>query len=215
MQIVIFGPPGVGKGTQAKILSSKLNIPHISTGDIIRDSVNRGTEFGNKAKEIIENGELVPDDLMGGLVKETINNLNYSEGFILDGFPRTIEQVKILENIFNELNISSPRVVVLKANDEIIVNRLAARRTCSNCGQIVNLHDIADKNICPNCGEEGTLLKRKDDDEKVVRNRLKVYRELTFPVLDFYKNKLDLIYINGTDPIDVISENIFSALNNN
>jgi len=215
MQIVLFGPPGVGKGTQAKILSSKLNIPHISTGDILRDSVNRGTELGNKAKEIIENGELVPDDLMGGLVKETINNLNYSEGFILDGFPRTIEQVKILENIFNELNISSPRVVVLKANDDIIVNRLASRRTCSNCGQIVNLNDIADKNICPNCGKERTLLKRKDDDEKVIRNRLKVYTELTFPVLDFYKNKLDLIFINGTDPIEVISKNIFTALNNN
>ena len=215
MQIVIFGPPGVGKGTQAKILSSKLNIPHISTGDILRDSVNRKTELGNKAKEIIENGELVPDDLMGKLVKETIINLNYSEGFILDGFPRTIEQVKILENIFNELNISSPRVVVLKANDDIIVNRLTSRRTCSNCGQIVNLNDIADKNICPNCGKEGTLLKRKDDDERVIRNRLKVYGELTFPVLEFYKNKLDLIYINGTDPIEVISKNIFTALNNN
>ncbi|MCK5120193.1 MAG: adenylate kinase [Candidatus Latescibacteria bacterium] len=215
MQIVIFGPPGVGKGTQAKILSSKLNIPHISTGDILRDSVNRKTELGNKAKEIIENGELVPDDLMGKLVKETIINLNYSEGFILDGFPRTIEQVKILENIFNELNISSPRVVVLKAKDDIIVNRLTSRRTCSNCGQIVNLNDIADKNICPNCGKEGTLLKRKDDDEKVIRNRLKVYGQLTFPVLEFYKNKLDLIYINGTDPIEVISKNIFTALNNN
>ena len=215
MQIVIFGPPGVGKGTQAKILSSKLNIPHISTGDILRDSVNRKTELGNKAKEIIENGELVPDDLMGKLVKETIINLNYFEGFILDGFPRTIEQVKILEIIFNELNISSPRVVVLKANDDIIVNRLTSRRTCSNCGQIVNLNDIADKNICPNCGKEGTLLKRKDDDERVIRNRLKVYGELTFPVLEFYKNKLDLIYINGTDPIEVISKNIFTALNNN
>jgi len=215
MQIILFGPPGVGKGTQAKILSSQFNIPHISTGDILRDSVNRGTELGNKAKEIIESGELVPDDLMGGLVKETINNLNYSKGFILDGFPRTIEQAKILENIFKELNISSPRVVVLKANDDIIVNRLASRRTCSNCGQIVNLNDIADKNICPNCGKEGTLVKRKDDDEKVIRNRLKVYGELTFPVLDYYKNKLDLIYINGTDPIDVIAKNISSALNNN
>jgi len=213
MQIVIFGAPGAGKGTQAKILSKKFDIPHISTGDILRDSVKRGTPLGMKAKEIMDRGELVSDDLMGGLVKETLENFaSNGHGFILDGFPRTVNQAEILLNIFNLLKIGNPYFIVLKVDDEEIISRLSSRRACSVCGAIVNLHDIEDPNVCPNCGSVGTLYKRKDDEENVIKNRLKIYRESTFPVLDFYKDKFKIIYVKGTDPIDVVTTNILKEI---
>ncbi len=213
MQIVIFGAPGAGKGTQAKILSKKFNIPHISTGDILRESVKRGTQLGLKAKEIMDKGELVSDDLMGGLVKETLENLdNKGQGFILDGFPRTVNQAKILLDIFNSLKIAAPYFIVLKVDDDEIISRLSSRRACSECGAIVNLHDIDNPNVCPNCGAEGTLYKRKDDDEEVIKNRLRIYRESTFPILDFYKDMFKIIYVKGTDPIEVVTNNILKEI---
>ena len=213
MQIVIFGAPGAGKGTQAKILSNKFNIPHISTGDILRDSVKRGTQLGLQAKETIEKGELVSDDLMGSLVKETLLNLEaQSSGFILDGFPRTVNQAEILLNIFHSLNIENPYFIILNAEDDIIISRLSSRRACTACKAIVSLDDIKEKNICPNCGEPETLYKRKDDEESVIKHRLEVYRESTIPVLDFYQNKFKIISIRGTDPIDIVTRGIFEAI---
>jgi len=213
MQIVIFGAPGAGKGTQAKILSNKFNIPHISTGDILRDSVKRGTQLGLQAKETIEKGELVSDDLMGGLVKETLKNLEaQSSGFILDGFPRTVNQAEILLNIFRSLKIENPYFIILNAEDDIIISRLSSRRACTSCKAIVSLDDIKEKNVCPNCGEQETLYKRKDDEESVIKHRLDVYRESTIPVLDFYQNKFKIISIRGTDPIDIVTRGIFQAI---
>ncbi|MCK5457587.1 MAG: adenylate kinase [Melioribacteraceae bacterium] len=213
MQIVIFGAPGAGKGTQAKILSNKFNIPHISTGDILRDSVKRGTQFGLQAKETIEKGELVSDDLMGDLVMETLQNLNSNNnGFILDGFPRTVNQAEILLNIFRTLKIENPYFVVLEADDTIIISRLSMRRACTSCKAIVNLHDIKNQDVCPNCGEVGTLYKRKDDEESVIMNRLKVYSASTMPVLDFYRDKFNIITVKGTDPIDIVTSGIIEAI---
>lgn len=213
MQIVIFGAPGAGKGTQAKILSNKFNIPHISTGDILRDSVSRGTQLGLEAKETIEKGELVSDDLMGGLVKETLQNLeSNNNGFILDGFPRTVKQAEILLNIFKALKIENPYFVVLQADDDVIISRLSMRRACTSCRAIVNLNDIKNNDICPNCGEVETLYKRKDDEESVIMNRLKVYNASTMPVLDFYMDKFNIITVKGTDPIDIVTNGIIEAI---
>lgn len=212
MQIVIFGAPGAGKGTQAKVLSTRFNIPHISTGDILRESIRKETEIGLAAKEIIEKGELVSDNIMCALVKETLQNLDYMKGFILDGFPRTVNQAHLLMDIFRKLNITNPYFLILEAEDDIIISRLTSRRACSNCRAIVNLHDIEDENICPKCGSENTLVKRKDDDEEVIKIRLRVYREQTKPVLDYSSDKFKIILVNGTDPVDLVTKNIIKEL---
>jgi len=212
MQIIIFGAPGVGKGTQAKIISINYNIKHISTGDILRDSISRGTELGLAAKEIVERGDLVSDELMGGLVKETLSNMDYKNGFILDGFPRTIAQSKLLDGIFQELGIDNPYFIILNADADILVDRLTSRRLCTECSTIINLHDLDESNTCPNCGSKDSCIKREDDKDEVVRKRLNIYEETTFPIIDYYKEKYQLAIINGTDDIDIVSENIVKVL---
>lgn len=212
MQIVIFGAPGAGKGTQAKILSKKFKIPHISTGDILRDAIQKDTDLGKLAKVIIDRGELVSDDIMGELVKETLKNIDYKKGFILDGFPRTVNQAEILVNLFNLLEIKNPYFLVLEAKDELIISRLTSRRVCSSCGEIANLHDIKDEKVCPKCGKINTLIKREDDDENVIKHRLDIYREQTQPVLEYNRDKYKIVSVNGTDPIEIIAKNIFEKL---
>lgn len=212
MQIIIFGAPGVGKGTQAKILSKKFNIKHISTGDILRNSISRGTDLGLAAKEVVERGDLVSDDLMGGLVKETLSNMDYKNGFILDGFPRTLAQCTLLDGIFDELKIDDPYFIILKADTEILVNRLTRRRLCTECSTIINLNDLDDSNTCPNCGTKNSCIKREDDKDEVVRKRLNIYEETTFPIIDYYKNKYQVVIINGTDDVDTVAENIIKVL---
>jgi len=212
MQIIIFGAPGAGKGTQAKFLSQIFNIPHISTGDILRDSVKRATVLGNTAKETIESGELVSDDLMGALVKETLQNIDYVKGFILDGFPRTVNQAEILLSIFQSLKIDQPIFILLETDDDVIVSRLSSRRACSNCGTIVNLSNIKDSNVCPNCESINTLVKRKDDEADVIKHRLNIYNKTTLPVLNYYQDKFKIISVKGTDPIEVITKNILSEI---
>ncbi|MCF6270949.1 MAG: adenylate kinase [Melioribacteraceae bacterium] len=212
MQIILFGAPGVGKGTQAKILSQKYNIKHISTGDILRHAIAERTDLGNAAKEVVERGDLVPDNLIGRLVKETLINMDYKKGFILDGFPRTITQCGLLDRIFEELKIENPYFVILKADTEIVVNRLTNRRLCTECATIVNIKDLDDTQTCPNCGARNTCIKREDDKDSVVRKRLEIYRKTTFPVIDYYKDKYTLAILNGTDPIDVVTQNIIKVL---
>lgn len=212
MQIILFGAPGVGKGTQAKILSKKFNIQHISTGDILRESVARSTELGLVAKEVMERGDLVSDNLMGSLVKETLKNMDYKSGFILDGFPRTLAQCTLMDDIFDELGIANPYFIILKADTKVIVDRLTARRLCTKCGIIVNLHDLKETGICPNCGAKKSCIKREDDKEDVVRKRLEIYRNTTFPVINYYKDKYKIITINGTDPVEVVTNNIVTEL---
>jgi len=212
MQIIIFGAPGVGKGTQAKIIAKELNISHISTGDILREAVANQTELGKKAKEIMDSGALVPDEIMAGIIKDVLAGENCKKGFILDGFPRTEAQAQILDPILLNLNISDLKVVKLDIDDEVIVNRLNKRRVCSSCKSITNLLLLDDENKCPSCGETGTFVQRDDDKEDVIRHRLDVYNSTTLPVLKFYENKTDIIYINANQEIGKISGEILGKL---
>ncbi|KAB2843988.1 MAG: adenylate kinase [Melioribacteraceae bacterium] len=214
MQIIFLGSPGVGKGTQAKILSNKLNIAHISTGDMLREAIAHRTELGLKAKEIVDKGELVPDDLMGGIVKNVLLEEKCKNGFILDGFPRTLHQAEVLGHIFNELNISRPCLIHLEVDPEIIIKRLSNRLACSNCKSIISVNDLKDKTVCPVCSHKDTMYKRKDDDEEVVKKRLNVYKETTEPVINYYKEKAYVIVINGEGSVESVSENILRAVEN-
>ena len=212
MQIILFGAPGVGKGTQAQILSEKYNIKHISTGDILRDSVARKTKLGLEAKVLMDRGDLVPDDLIGDLLKDFLKNIDYKKGFILDGFPRTVLQCKFLDNIFDELGIDNPYFIILEAETEIIVHRLTARRMCTNCNTIISLNTIEDDTACPNCGNKNTFVKRKDDDESVIRKRLNIYRETTYPVIDYYRGKYNFIFLNAAESVETVTKNILERL---
>ncbi len=211
-QIIMFGAPGAGKGTQAKILAGKLNVPHISTGDILRNAVAQKTELGLKAKKIMEAGELVPDEIMVGIVKNVLFSDECKEGYILDGFPRTLNQAKLLDDIIAELNNGYPVIVKLSVDDDVIINRLSMRRVCKVCGTIVNLNQIKNENKCPNCGAENSFVKRDDDSEEVIRRRLKVYHETTQPVLEFYRNKTEIIVVDGSLPVDEVTNNILKHL---
>lgn len=212
MQIIFLGSPGVGKGTQAKIISNKLNIAHISTGDMLREAIAHRTELGLKAKEIVDKGELVPDELMGKIVKTVLQEEKCKNGFILDGFPRTLHQAEVLDHIFHELNLPKPCLLHLEVDSEIIIKRLSNRLACSNCKSIISLSDLEDTTVCPVCNSKNTLIKRKDDEVEVVKKRLNVYKELTEPVIDYYKEKAYVIVINGEGAVDKISEKILAAL---
>ncbi|CUS97535.1 adenylate kinase [Candidatus Kryptobacter tengchongensis] len=212
MRLILFGPPGVGKGTQAQILSQKLNIPHISTGDMLREAVKNQTELGLKAKSYMDRGELVPDDVMIGIIKEVLSSEKCKNGFILDGFPRTLPQAKALDEIFEELKIKLDYVISLEVNDEEIIKRLTNRRVCRNCGAVYNLliDKIPEDNKCPRCG--GELYQRNDDNPDIIKNRLKVYRESTQIVLDYYAKKGILKSINGIGEINTIAQKIFESI---
>ncbi len=208
MQIIIFGAPGVGKGTQAKILASKLNIAHISTGDILREAIKKGTDTGMKAKAIVETGGLVPDDIMGGIIKDALKEDRCKNGYILDGFPRTIEQAKILSAILNELKVEKLTLIKLDADDQVIISRLSNRLVCSKCGNIIVKSNYSSNFNCPVCKSVDSYIKRKDDDEEVIRKRLKLYHDTTSPVFNYYKDKAEIVEINGTESIDNITKNI-------
>lgn len=212
MQLILFGAPGVGKGTQAKILSSTRELKHISTGDILRNEIKNGTEFGKKAKILMDKGELVPDELIIRIVRQSIEDASSWNGFILDGFPRTVNQAKLLEDICRELKLNFPPIVILKANDQIIVNRLSQRRQCSVCGMIVNQSDLVDKETCPKCKSENRFIIREDDKKEVILNRLKIYRENTRPVIEYLEDHVPVHRIDAVQPVDVVTQNIMQAL---
>jgi adenylate kinase len=212
MRIILFGSPGVGKGTQAKILSSKFNISHISTGDILRKAVKEQTPLGIKAQSILNKGELVPDDVMIGLIKDTLQQPECKNGFILDGFPRSTAQAIALDAIFTELGINDIHLLAITADEEDLVKRLTARRVCKSCGNLFNFNDIKDKANCPTCNAENSFFQRDDDSEKVIRHRMEVYRNTTKPVLDYYEGKKKVIYIDGSGEIENITKNIISKL---
>lgn len=212
MQIIIFGAPGVGKGTQAKILATKLNIAHISTGDILRAAIKNGTELGLKAKAIVESGSLVPDDIVAGMLVEALKEDRCKNGFILDGFPRTVNQAKMLEDIFAQLGKNKIDLIKLDADDSIMINRITNRMVCSSCGNIVVKSDVTVNFECPVCKSVNSYITRKDDTEEVIKNRLKLYHEQTTPVLDFYKGKANIIEVDGTLPIEEVTETIILKL---
>ncbi|MFH1905222.1 MAG: adenylate kinase [bacterium] len=189
MHIILLGAPGVGKGTLAKMIEGKFDIPHLSTGDILRDNVNKKTYVGNQAKEYMDNGKLVPDDIMIQMVEGRVLEKDCKTGFILDGFPRTIKQAEALKLIFDELNIVVDAILNLKASQEIIIERLSGRRTCKNCGAIYHIKNIPPKveDECDKCGDR--LYQRDDDKKDIVKERLMVYKTQTKKLISYYKKR--------------------------
>ena len=212
MKLIIMGPPGAGKGTQAALIKEAFNIPHISTGDMFREAIKNQTPLGVEAKGYIDKGLLVPDSVTIGLVKERLANKDCQEGFLLDGFPRTIPQAEALNIILEELNIKLDAVVNIDVDDSILIDRIVGRRVCPVCKAGYHVKYLQPKvaGVCDECG--GQLVQRKDDTEETVKNRLEVYANQTKPLLEFY-NKLGLVKsIDGIGEIDVIFNNIKLAL---
>uniref|UniRef100_A0A7C4WJY4 Adenylate kinase n=1 Tax=Geoglobus ahangari TaxID=113653 RepID=A0A7C4WJY4_9EURY len=214
MNLILLGPPGGGKGTQAKRIVEKYGVPQISTGDMFREAVAKGTELGKKAKEYMDRGELVPDEIVIGIVKERLAQPDCEKGFILDGFPRTLKQAEALDEILEEMNKKIDAVINIIVPDEEIIKRIVYRRTCKNCGAVYNLIYSPPKedNKCDKCG--GELYQRDDDKEETVRERLRVYKEQTEPLIDYYKKKGTLYEVDGTKPIDEVWKQIESILEN-
>jgi adenylate kinase len=211
VKIIFIGPPGSGKGTQAKRLSSRFEIPHISTGDILREAVAEGTELGRKAAPIMAAGALVPDDLMIGIIEERMGKSDARQGFILDGFPRTLVQAEMLDGIVG--NGQDPlRVLQLLVPDEAIIRRIALRRTCEQCGAIYHLENNppANDSVCDRCG--AGVVARPDDTEGAVRKRLEAFHAQTLPVATYYKSKSILRQVDGVGPVDEVFERIEKSL---
>lgn len=215
MNIVLMGPPGAGKGTQAKRIAHKYNIPHISTGDMLREAVAAGNDLGLKVKEIMEKGLLVPDTLMIGLVKERLSRGDSKNGFILDGFPRTVEQAEALDKMLGELDRKIDVVLLVNSSEEVVVNRISSRRVCPKCGKVYNLLTIKPQ-IDGLCDVDGSELVQRDDDlPETVRSRYRVYAEKTAPVIDYYSNsEVFFLDIDGSGNIDEVVEEIFGLLGN-
>jgi adenylate kinase len=212
MRLILLGPPGVGKGTQAKLLSGWLKLPHISTGDILREAVAAGTELGQEAKAIIDSGRLVPDGIMIGIIRDVLATDRCATGFILDGFPRTVPQAIALTALLNELNLSIDRVINMEVDEEEVVRRLGKRLMCNTCGRIYSLStdQVADPKRCPNCG--GELIQREDDAPETVRKRLRIYAESTAPVKEYYA-KLGLLgNVSGRGSIEEVKASILALL---
>jgi adenylate kinase len=212
MRLILFGAPGVGKGTQAKILASKLNIPHISTGDILRQAVHDKTPLGIKAQKIMNAGELVSDDIMVGIIRDTLEQQRCKQGFILDGFPRTLAQAEAFDLLLGELKITDVYLVNIFANNEEIVSRLTNRRACKACSNIFSYSEVKNAAKCPKCGAENSFYQREDDKEEVIRKRLSVYEENTKPVLDFYENKGAVISADGIGKVEDVAAEILKGL---
>ncbi len=212
MRLLLFGPPGVGKGTQATLLKEEYKIPHISTGDILRQAVAEETELGLEAKKYMDKGELVPDEVMIGLVREVFNSPLCEKGFILDGFPRTVAQAEALDRVFSELSIELDAVIDFQVEENEIITRLSKRLTCRSCKSIFNtLVDSLDQNgSCPNCG--GELYQRDDDKPDVVKQRLQVYNQSTMPVREYYQKSGKLVTINGSGDIHKVNKQILDAI---
>ena len=212
MRIILFGSPGVGKGTQAKIISKNFNIPHISTGDILRKAVKDQTELGKKAGELMSHGHLVPDDLMIELIREVLTSEECKNGFILDGFPRTTVQAEELDELFEKIGINNAILIYITAKENEIINRLSNRRACKECGNIFILKEIENLDTCPSCGAKNSFYLRNDDKEAVIKNRLDVFNLTTMPVLGYYKNKGRVIEVNGFDSIENVNLKIVESL---
>jgi len=199
MKLVFIGPPGVGKGTYAKAVSEEFGIPHISTGDIFREEIKKGSELGKRVKEFLDKGLLVPDDIVIEVVKQRLSMDDCRKGFILDGFPRTLQQAEALEQF------ASPELAFLfQARDETILERLGGRRVCPNCGAIYHIKYMPPKvpGICDKCGTP--LIQRKDDTPEVIMERLKIYREQFTPIILFYKERGRLVEIDANEQADKV-----------
>lgn len=212
MKIIMLGAPGAGKGTQAKRIADKYQIPHISTGDIFRANIKNGTKLGQKAKTYMDQGALVPDDLVVDLVVDRIKEKDCVNGYVLDGFPRTIPQAKALDSALATLNEEIDFAINVEVPDDNIIKRMAGRRACLSCGATYHLVHIPTKveGICDNCGSE--LVLREDDKPETVKKRLDIYHEQTQPLIDYYNKKEILAQADGTKDMAEVFEDIVKIL---
>lgn len=208
LNVVMYGPPGAGKGTQASRLAQARGIPKISTGDILRVAVEAQTELGRKAKVTMDAGELVDDDVMVGIVQERVGRADTQSGFVLDGFPRTVVQAVALDGILT--NRDDVTVIELAVPDDQLVRRLSRRRVCAACDAIVSTGEGEAPTTCATCG--GAMIQRSDDREEVVRERLKVYSKQTAPVLEFYRSRADFRSVNGSQTPDGVAAAVRTAI---
>ncbi|MCQ2544332.1 MAG: adenylate kinase [Lachnospiraceae bacterium] len=212
MKIVMLGAPGAGKGTQAKMIADKYSIPHISTGDIFRANIKEGTALGLEAKSYMDQGKLVPDELTVKILLDRVAKDDCANGYVLDGFPRTIPQAEVLKDALAKLNDKIDYAVNVDVPDENIVKRMSGRRACVTCGATYHIEHVPPKTegVCDRCG--AALILRDDDKPETVLNRLKIYHDQTQPLIDFYTNEGILKTVDGTVDVKVVFENIISIL---
>ncbi|RJQ32625.1 MAG: adenylate kinase [Actinobacteria bacterium] len=212
MNLVLLGPPGSGKGTQATFIAEELEIPHISTGDMLREAVSKQTELGIKAKSYMDKGELVPDEVVIGIAIERLKSADCQKGFLLDGFPRTVRQAEALDKALSESGHKLDAVLNIEVADEEIINRLTGRRSCVDCKRVYHLvfEPPQNPNFCDACG--GKLVHRSDDTIETVTNRLKVYKEQTEPLISYYKRQNLLKSVDGQQSIDAVFYDILTVL---
>lgn len=212
MNLILLGAPGAGKGTQAKKIVEKYNIPQISTGDMLREAVAKGTELGKVAKGYMDKGELLPDDVVIGIVKERLKQPDTNNGFILDGFPRTLGQAEALDKMLTELGKNIDAVVNIAVPEEEVVKRIVNRRSCKNCGAVYHLiyKPPAEEGKCDKCG--GELYQRDDDQEATIRDRYSIYRSQTEPLINYYSKKGLVKDIDGTQAMDDVTKDVLKTL---
>lgn len=212
MRLILLGAPGSGKGTQAAKLSEKFNIPQISTGDIFRSNIKNGTELGKKAKEYIDKGLLVPDEVTVGIVKDRLQQPDCKNGFILDGFPRTIPQAEYLDNVLKDMGITLDAVLNIHVPDEKIIERMSGRRVCPGCGASYHLvfNPPTKDNVCDSC--KAGLIQREDDKAETVINRLKTYHDQTEPLIEYYGKQGKLVTAAGQEEIEDTTKEVYKAL---
>ena len=212
LRSILLGAPGAGKGTQAARIVEKYSIPHISTGDIFRDNIKRQTELGMKAQEYMNRGELVPDDLTIEIATTRLLEDDCANGFLLDGFPRTVYQAEKLEEFLEANGLKLDKVIDVEVDEDALIARLTGRRVCKNCGATFHVINIPprEEGICDNCGNE--LIQRDDDSEATARNRLSVYAEQTMPLVDFYRDKGTLVEIDGEGDPEKVFVDIVEAI---
>lgn len=212
MRIILLGPPGAGKGTQAVSIAEKFNIPHISTGDIFRYNIKEGTELGKKAKSYMDQGLLVPDELVVAIVEDRLKQQDCEGGFLLDGFPRTVTQAKALDEVMDKMDVALNKVINIQVDKGILVERAVGRRICKACGATYHVvfNPSSKGEVCDKCG--GTLYQRDDDNEATVTKRIDVYLNETMPLIEYYQNRNKLAVIDGQQHIDKVFDDIVSVL---
>ena len=212
LRTILLGPPGAGKGTQAARIVEKYNVPHISTGDIFRDNVKRQTELGKKAQEYMNKGELVPDDLVIEIACTRLLEDDCKEGFLLDGFPRTVYQAEKLDEFLTNHGMELDKAINIEVADEELISRLTGRRTCKDCGASYHIVNIPTKveGVCDECG--GELVQRADDTEETVRNRIDVYKDQTMPLVEYYTKGNKIATVDGLGTLEEVFADIVKAL---
>ena len=214
MNIILLGPPGAGKGTQARILVDNRDMVQLSTGDMLRAARTSGTEMGKRVAGVMDRGELVTDEIVIGLIREQLEDTSHAGGFIFDGFPRTLAQADALGELLAEMGQKLDRVIEMQVDDEALVARITARSTCANCGEVYNdvTKPIPADGVCTNCGEKAEFTRRADDNEESLKTRLLAYYKQTSPLIGYYYAKGDLSSVNGLGSMDAVRDEIAAAL---